>query len=168
MIKFFFISAHYRSPLNYADDRLNEAYKGLTRLYQTLNHFPSSTTALHLEWMARFDAAMNDDFNTSEALALMFDLANEINRHQDGSLCPSLQAMGNILGILQLKPQHFLQHHINAMGISEAEIKVLIEQRSVARLERNFAVADNIRQQLLAHGIELEDKPEGSIWRRVI
>ncbi|NDH09033.1 MAG: cysteine--tRNA ligase, partial [Gammaproteobacteria bacterium] len=102
VIKLFFMSAHYRSPLNYTEDRLNEAHKGLARLYQTLKNFPSSEHELNPEWMARFDIAMNDDFNTSDALALMFELANEINRSGKIDLIASLQAMGDILGILQL------------------------------------------------------------------
>ncbi|NBR07937.1 MAG: cysteinyl-tRNA synthetase [Planctomycetes bacterium] len=168
VIKLFFMSAHYRSPLNYTEDRLNEAHKGLARLYQTLKNFPSSEHELNPEWMARFDIAMNDDFNTSDALALMFELANEINRSGKIDLIASLQAMGDILGILQLDPLMFLQNNMGSEGLSEADILAFIEQRRIARINRDFATADNIRQELLAHGIELEDKPEGSSWRRVI
>lgn len=168
VIKLFFLSAHYRSPLNYTEERLNEAYRGLARLYQTLKNFSSSGQTLAPQWMTRFHAAMNDDFNTSEALAVMFELVNEINRSEDKTLVPNLKAMGDILGILQLEPLEFLQNKLGTSGISDADINAYIEKRKVARLERDFATADKIRQDLLVKGVELEDKPEGTTWRRVL
>jgi cysteinyl-tRNA synthetase len=168
VIKLFFMNAHYRSPLNYTEDRLNEAHKSLARLYQTLKNVSCIGDKLDASWISRFDAAMNDDFNTSEALAVMFELANEINRTQNGQLLPSLKAMGNILGILQLDPQSFLQNAHGDSSISDTEIQELIEERRLARINREFAVADKIRQDLLVLGVELEDKPDGTSWRRVI
>jgi len=168
VIKIFFMNAHYRSPLNYTEDRLNDAHKSLARLYQTVKNVQSLGDKLDSSWMDRFDAAMNDDFNTCEALALMFELANEINRSQNGHLLPSLKAMGNILGILQLDPQAFLQSAHRDSTLGDAEIQALIEKRRIARMNREFAVADQIRQDLLSFGIELEDKPNGTSWRRVI
>ena len=117
---------------------------------------------------ATFSAAMNDDFNTPEALAVMFELANEINRSEDNSLVPSLIAMGDLLGILQLEPLSFLQNNLGPHGILDTDIEALIEQRRVARANRDFAAADKVRQDLLGLGIELEDKTEGTSWRRVI
>ena len=168
VVKLFFLSAHYRSPLNYTEERLNEAHKSLARLYQTLKNFPYTGQELNATWIGRFDAAMNDDFNTPEALAVMFELANEINRSEDNSLVPSLVAMGDLLGILQLEPLSFLQNNLGPHGILDTDIEALIEQRRVARANRDFAAADKVRQDLLGLGIELEDKTEGTSWRRVI
>lgn len=177
VVRFFIIRAHYRSPLNYSDAHLNDARNALERLYTTLkNHAPSptdETSDADIDWKndryaQRFMAAMNDDFNTSEAVAVLFDLASEANRTGDSRCADLLKALGGILGLLQQSPQHYLQHSVQHEedGYSEATIETMIQQRLQARKEKNFAQADALRQQLAEAGIILEDGPQGTTWRR--
>lgn len=177
VIRFFIIRAHYRSPLNYSDAHLNDARNALERLYTTLkNHVPSQTdeapiTVIDWEndsYAQRFMAAMNDDFNTPEAVAVLFDLASEANRTGDSRYTSVLKALGGVLGLLQQSPQHYLQQQVQQQdsSFSAEEIESMIQQRLQARKERNFAQADALRQQLAEAGIILEDGPHGTSWRR--
>jgi len=161
VVRFFILRAHYRSPLNYSDAHLEEAKSALARLYTALKASPEAAPA---DWRgehgARFKAAMDDDFNTPEAVAVLFDLATRINAGER-ALVPQLRAFGAILGILQRSPEAFFQG-----GLDPAAIEAMIRARVDARKRRDFAEADRIRKDLLAKGVVLEDGPGGTTWRR--
>ena len=164
-IRFFVVRSHYRSPLNYSDVHLNDARNALKRLYTAL----SAVTAapVQIDWTntyaARFQAAMNDDFGTPEAVAVLFDLAGEVNRTHDAHTAGLLKALGSVLGLLQDNPQTFLQ---GGASDDEAVIQEHIAARAAAKADKNFAEADRIRNALLAQGIVLKDSPTGTTWER--
>lgn len=171
-IRYFLLSSQYRSQLNYSEANLNSAQAALERLYQTLKGIPFTETEVATEnptatsYELRFKAAMNDDFNTPEALSILFEIAHEINRvpEKASSLAKSLRCLGHLLGILEQSPEAFLQ-----AGTSDAEtatIEQLIIERKQARAEKNWQRADEIRQQLQAMQVELEDTASGTTWRR--
>ncbi|HTH94102.1 MAG TPA: cysteine--tRNA ligase [Rhodocyclaceae bacterium] len=170
VVRFFILRAHYRSPLNYSDAHLDDARGALTRLYTALkNH---SATASVVDWTEphaqKFAAAMLDDFGTSEALAVLFDLATLVNRDNDAKLAGQLRALGGVLGLLQRDAQAFLQAAPAAGdGLDNAAIETMIAARKQAKVDKNFAESDRIRKTLLDKGIVLEDKPGGfTEWRR--
>jgi len=170
VVRFFILRAHYRSPLNYSDSHLDDARGALTRLYTALkNH---SATASVVDWTEphaqKFAAAMLDDFGTSEALAVLFDLATLVNRDNDAKLAGQLRALGGVLGLLQRDAQAFLQAAPAAGdGLDNAAIETMIAARKQAKADKNFAESDRIRKTLLDKGIVLEDKPGGfTEWRR--
>lgn len=170
VVRFFILRAHYRSPLNYSDAHLDDARGALTRLYTALKSHPA--TGAEVDWneahAQKFAAAMDDDFGTSEALAVLFDLANLVNRNNDASMANQLRALGGVLGLLQRDAQAFLQAAPAAVdGLSNEAIEALILARVEAKKARNFAESDRLRDQLKAAGIVLEDKPGGlTEWRR--
>ena len=168
VVRFFILRAHYRSPLNYSDQHLDDAKGSLTRLYTALKNAPAEANAV--DWnepfAQRFKAAMDDDFNTPEAIAVLFELANEVNRSQSQETAKQLIALGNVLGLLQRDPVEFLQGGAAADGLSDTEINAQIAARVAAKKDRNFAEADRIRKELLAAGIILEDSAAGTTWRR--
>lgn len=176
VVRFFIVRAHYRSPLNYSDAHLNDARSALERLYTALKNHPSQDSeaaTVVIDWAnnvyaQRFMAAMNDDFNTPEAIAVLFDLASEANRTGDPHYASVLKALGGVLGLLQQSPQQYLQQQVQQQdnGFSAEEIESMIQQRLQARKERNFAQADALRQQLAEAGIILEDGSHGTSWRR--
>jgi cysteinyl-tRNA synthetase len=174
VIRFFMLKAHYRSPINYSDAQLEEARSGLLRLYTALSQAPEARVeALDAEnsWVKRFTAAMNDDFNTPEAIAVLFDLAGEVNRasaDEKSALANLLKSLGAVLHFLQRDPTHFLQSGIKAdNGLSPTQIEEQIAARLSAKQAKDFAKADLIRKSLLEQGIVLEDKPGGiTEWRR--
>ncbi len=162
-LRFFIARTHYRSPLNYSDVHLDDARGGLKRLYTALDLVKPAP--VELDWRdpfaARFKAAMDEDFGTPEAVAVLFELAGEVNRSKSRQLAGLLRALGAILGLLQDDPAAFLQAGAQVAG---DEIDALVAQRSAAKAARNFGEADRIRQELLARGIVLKDSPTGTTW----
>ena len=174
VVRFFILRAHYRSPLNYSDQHLDDAKGALTRLYTALKNLPSPANGAGGEGVvvwnthhaARFKSAMDDDFNTPEAVAELFDLANEVNRNQSVEAATQLKAMAGMLGLLQRDPQEFLQGDAGEGGLDDAAINAQIEARIAAKKAKNFTEADRIRKELLEAGIVLEDSAAGTTWRR--
>src|SRR5215471_15694964 len=168
VLRFFIARAHYRSPLNYSDDQLQDARHALTRLYTALKGVPVDVPSP--DWAEanalRFREAMDDDFNTPEAVAVLFDLANEANRSRSPAAASQLRALGRVLGLLERDSEDFLRAGTPG-GISEAEIAALIARRDAARAEKNYRLSDEIRAEALAKGLVLEDGPKGTTWRRV-
>lgn len=171
VIRFFILRAHYRSPLNYSDQHLKDAKSALDRLYTALKDVQAESST-DIDWgnqkAATFMAAMNDDFNTSEAIAVLFELASDINRAGSKQNAALLKALGGILGLLQQDPVDYLQNNTDTMAceFSQIEIEQLIEQRLDARKAGHYAEADSIRQRLLEAGVVLEDSAQRTTWRR--
>jgi len=170
VVRFFILRAHYRSPLNYSDAHLNDAKHALARLYTALKEVQPDAAALDMskEHAVRFAEAMNDDFNTPIAIAVLFDLANEVNKTRSPALARQLKGLAGTIGLLQRMPQEFLQAGPAEGGTySEVAIEERITARAAAKKAKNFAEADAIRAELLENGIVLEDKPGGvTEWRR--
>jgi cysteinyl-tRNA synthetase len=162
-LRFFIARAQYRSPLNYSDAHLDDARASLKRLYTALQLVPPSQVAI--DWRephaARFKSAMDEDFGTPEAMAVLFELAGEVNRSRSAEQAGLLKALGATLGLLQGEPAAFLQAGV---VIETSDIEALIAQRAAAKASKNFTEADRIRQELLARGIELKDSPVGTTW----
>ena len=168
VLRFFILRAHYRSPLNYSDAHLDDAKGALTRLYTALKSAPAAVQAVDWSgsYATRFKAAMDDDFNTPEAVAVLFDLANEVNRRPSAEAAAQLKSLAGVIGLLQREPADFLQGSASAGGLDDAGINVQIEARIAAKKAKDFAEADRIRKELLAAGIVLEDSASGTTWRR--
>ena len=172
VVRFFILRAHYRSPLNYSDQHLRDTKLALDRLYIALKD-AGPVNAIALDWnnayAQRFKIAMNDDFNTPDAIAVLFDLASDINKSGSKENAGLLKTLGGLLGLLQQNPQEYLQNTI-ATGSSDAltpdDIELLIQQRISARKEGRYSDADAIRKNLQQQGIILEDGAQGTTWRR--
>jgi cysteinyl-tRNA synthetase len=164
-IRFFVVRSHYRSPLNYSDVHLNDARGALKRLYTALHAVPAAE--VEIDWThplaARFQAAMNEDFGTPEAVAVLFELAGEVNRTHSAQAAGLLKALGGLLGLLQDNPETFLQA---GASLDEGAIQTQIAARAAAKAAKNFAEADRIRQELSALGVVLKDSPTGTTWER--
>lgn len=183
VVRFFILRAHYRSPLNYSDKHLDDANQALTRLYTALKNVAPADIAIDWQtpYAKRLKEAMDDDFNTPEAMAVLFDLANEVNREKSAELSAQLKALANVLGLLEDDPLAFLQGRLIELDINESaelsssadatikygktHIEALILERAEAKKAKNFAEADRIRHELLQQGIILEDSPAGTTWR---
>ena len=162
-VRFFVVRTHYRSALNYSDVHLADARNALKRLYTTLQLVSPTETTIDWtqDYAARFKAAMDEDFGTPEAVAVLFELASEVNKSRSAELAGLLKALGACLGLLQVQPDEFLRAGV---GVSDEEIQVLISERAQAKRDRDFARADQIRQGLLAVGVVLKDSASGTSW----
>lgn len=171
VVRYFLLSSHYRSQLNYSLDNLNSARGALERFYTALRDLPDAQAPKQSEYIDRFHAAMDDDFNTPEGLAILFEMTHKINqlklsdRQQAAELGALLKMIGGVLGILQQTPEAYLQ---GGMAEDKVEdIEKLIAERTTARSEKNWQRADEIRDQLKSMGIEIEDSANGTGWRSI-
>ncbi|PTN12682.1 cysteine--tRNA ligase [Nitrosomonas aestuarii] len=172
VVRFFILRAHYRSPLNYSDQHLKDAKLALDRLYIALKDIEVANNN-DIDWTnehaSRFMTAMNDDFNTPEAIAVLFELAGRVNKTQSVESASLLKSLGKVLGLLQQTPQFYLQNssvETSEEEISPDKIEQLIQERLEARKTGRYSEADTIRQNLFNSGIILEDGPQGTTWRR--
>jgi len=173
VIRYFILGSHYRSPLNYSDQQLDQARTGLGRLYIALRNMPSGNAPKEHSFRTRFVAAMDDDFNTPVAVSVLFDLAREVNTLKDtkpaeaARLAALLKELGGLLGILESDPEVYLQSGVTQQdGISAAEVEQLIAARKAARVAKDWKEADRLRAELDAAGIVIEDGAGGTTWRR--
>ncbi|NRH29595.1 cysteine--tRNA ligase [Pseudomonas sp. MS19] len=170
VVRYFLVSSQYRSPINYSEDSLKEAKGALERFYHALKGLPEAPAAGGDAFVARFSEAMDDDFNSPEACAVLFEMVREVNRLRDtdlqaaAGLAARLKELAGVLGVLQLEPEAFLQ--AGAEGkVDAAEVEALIAARLQARSDKNWAESDRIRDQLTAMGVVLEDGKGGTTWR---
>lgn len=176
-IRFFILSSHYRSPINFSDTALRESHTALSRLYHALKPFEVveiDETVWDGEHGQAFVRAMNDDFNTAQAMSVLFEVAGEINKavkadDMAGGLkfAVILKTLARVLNIAQTAPKAFLQAQIGDESISESEILAMIDKRKQAKADKDFALADQIRAELEEQGVALEDSRSGTSWRRV-
>jgi len=173
-LRYFILSSHYRSPLNFSDANLDNAKNAITKLYTSIRGLKSSTASTdeisqRLDYEQRFDAALDDDFNTPIAISILFEISKQINLEKEkdidfaSALSGLLVRLGGYLGILQNNPEDFLKQGVR---LSDEEIDQKIKDRNLARSEKDFVLSDQIRNELEAHGIILEDSAEGTSWRR--
>jgi len=166
VVRFFILRAHYRSPLNYSDKHLDDAKSALDRLYTALRGVETTTTKI--DWTqpeaASFQTAMNDDFGTPEAIAVLFDLANEVNKTKSSETASLLKQLAGIVGLLQRDPEEYFKG--DTASNTDMDVEALIAARNAAKKNKDYAEADRIRDTLTAAGIVLEDTPEGTIWRK--
>ncbi|OGT45221.1 MAG: cysteine--tRNA ligase [Gammaproteobacteria bacterium RIFCSPHIGHO2_12_FULL_41_20] len=171
VVRYFFISSHYRSPLQYSAELLQQAKNSLERLYTALRFLPAADIEVNTAIEIKFYAAMDDDFNTPLALSVLFELAHEIQRLREKKLATAAQCgallrkLGGILGILQTNPEEFFRSAVANVDIGK--IENLIAARQLARQQKNWAEADRIRSELLAMSVELEDTAQGTMWKYV-
>jgi len=166
-VRFFMLRTHYRSPFNYSDAGLDDARNGLRRLYTALGTV-ADVPSRDIDWehpqAARFKAAMDEDFTTPIAVAVLFDLAAEVNRSGSAEAASLLKALAGVLGLLQQSPQAYMQGGADVGGLQAPAIEALIEARTAAKKARNFAESDRIRDELAQQGIVLKDSPQGTTW----
>jgi len=172
-IRYLLTSSHYRSQIDYAEDALVEAQSALDRLYTAMDQLAlGADVSLAGPYLERFNAAMDDDFNTREAIAVLFDMAREVNRLKRDAdagaakLASQMRGLGNILGLLEMDPQSYLKGEAGEGDLSDAAIDALVAQRNEAKTNRDFALSDQIRDQLKDAGVVLEDSKEGVRWKR--
>ena len=177
-VRCFMLSSHYRSPLNYSEDHLRQADASVRRLYTALRGLDGSPTEPDPiepdgDWLARFRAAMDDDFNTPEAISVLFDLAHEVNRarapepDRARALAGTLRALGAVLGLLGADADAWLRGASTGGSPDDGEIEAMIAKRAEARARKDWGEADRLRDELAAAGIILEDGAQGTAWRRV-
>ena len=169
-VRYFLLSGHYRSQLNYTEDNLKQAKAALERLYTALRGVEANldVNLSDIAQVAKFKAAMDDDFNTPEALSVLFELAKELNKEEDpakaADIAGVLVKLGEVLGVLQSKPEDFLQGEQDDDEV--AQIEALIAKRNQARADKDWGAADEARDALTAMGIVLEDGANGTTWRK--
>lgn len=180
VIRYFIVSSHYRSPVNFSDVALKEAKTALTRFYHAFKAYEqvygqNDSTQKDEQFIERFNIAMRDDFNTPEAIAVLFELNRELNRavkeqqaEQAAIYYVTLRHLTQILGLVQHDVDEFLKSDIGqeVLGLSDDEIQAMIQQRADAKKAKDFSGADAIRQALLDQGVVLEDTRQGTLWRR--
>lgn len=177
VIRFFVLSSHYRSEINYSTESLDEAKRSLDRFYHALRGVESKAAPeqAESERLLQFAEAMNDDFNTRQALTLMGGAVDELNQAKiagdaqgAAQLVAQLREMGLVLGLLALPAEQYLKDvRGDSPGVPAEEVEALIEERQQAKLQKNYQRADEIREQLASQGIQLDDSREGTSWRRV-
>ena len=164
VVRYFLLSSHYRSPLNYTEAQLGIAHKSLMRLYAALDvECEAGDEGIDDAWVKQFNDVMSDDFNTPEALSVLFKLAHAINKTPTLALKLTLMHLGGVLGLLKMNPKDFLQ--ASRDNVDAVYVEEMIQRRKQARLDKNWALADELRDTLLAEGIDLLDGPEGTTWR---
>ena len=172
VVRFFILRAHYRSPLNYSTAHLKDADIALSKLYSSLRKMTvlPDQSVPSIDWERPFPRAflqaMNDDFNTPRAIAVLFEMSSHLNIHFDEILASELVALGSVLGLLQQDPVAFFQKTNSESSLTEEQILQTIEERIAAKKNKNFKMADAIREKLFSEGIILEDTPTGTQWRR--
>ncbi len=172
VLRLFLISSHYRSPLNYSDESIEEAKSSLDRLYNSIEDLEYlSKESVKSEYSDKFHNAMQDDFNTPSAISVLFEIARQVNSlkkdneiEEATKLASELYDLSSILGLLQQDPNDYFRDGIN---ISESQIQSLIDKRNKARAEKDFTLSDKIRDDLLEMGIALEDRNNETVWRKV-
>lgn len=168
VIRYFLLASHYRSPVNYSEENLDVAKASVGRLYSALELVPAEEAEpAESKLEADFMAAMNDDFNTPQAMAVLFELAKEVNKQKLPGLAALLKKLANQLGLLEQAPESFFKSQPSDSDLTEEMIESLITERTEARKNKDFARSDEIRDQLLAQGIELLDSSEGTSWRKI-
>jgi|TARA_B110000977_G_scaffold163224_1_gene209047 cysteinyl-tRNA synthetase len=174
IVRYLLTASHYRSQIDYAEDALVEAQRALDRLYTAMDQLELQYVSLEGPYLDRFNSAMDDDFNTREAISVLFEMAREVNRlkrdtdPQAAVLASQMRGLGNILGLLELDPQAYLRGEAGEGDLADANVDALVVQRQQAKLDRNFALSDQIRDQLKVAGIVLEDSKEGTVWKREV
>ena len=172
IVRYLLTASHYRSQIDYAEDALVEAQRALDRLYTAMDQLELQDVSLEGPYLDRFNSAMDDDFNTREAISVLFEMAREVNRlkrdtdPQAAVLASQMRGLGNILGLLELDPKAYLKGEAGEGDLADANVEALVVQRQQAKLDRNFALSDQIRDQLKVAGIVLEDSKEGTGWKR--
>ncbi|MEL0613233.1 cysteine--tRNA ligase [Marinomonas arenicola] len=172
VVRYLMVSSQYRSAIDYSDQSLNEAKVALERLYTALRGQAASAEYVPTEFTERFETAMKDDFNTAVAVSVLFELVRELNKAKTDNvaqaklLAAELLALADLLGLLKQDPEYFLQNSTVSEGLDEAGIQALIDERTQARKDKNFARSDEIRDELADQGIELLDSREGTSWTR--
>ena len=167
VIRYFLLASHYRSPVNYTEENLEVAKASVGRLYSALEGEEIGSPAENTDFEAEFMAVMNDDFNTPKAMAVLFELAKEVNKTHSPELAGLLVKLANQIGLLEADVDVFFKSQPSESELDEAQIEVLIEERKQARANKDFARSDEIRDELKAQGVELLDSAEGTSWRRI-
>lgn len=169
VVRYFLLSSHYRSPVNYSKDNLDNAKASVGRLYSAIEGMDLNADAAIPEnssYQQEFMEVMDDDFNTPKAMAVLFELAKEVNKTQDSGLAKLLVKLANQIGLLEINADEFFKSQPSDSELSDDGIQALIEERKIARAEKNFARSDEIRDQLAEQGVELLDSAQGTSWRR--
>ncbi|MPQ75781.1 cysteine--tRNA ligase [Hydrogenovibrio sp. JE_KL2] len=170
VIRYFLLASHYRSPVNYSEDNLEVAKSSVSRLYSALESFtPDQLSAAEAgtNYEVEFNDAMNDDFNTPQAMAVLFELAKEVNKTKSETLGGLLKKLANQIGLLEQDANVFFKSQPSQSDLTDDAIQSLIDERAEVRKNKDFARSDQIRDELLAQGIELLDSPQGTTWRKV-
>lgn len=164
VVRFFLLSSQYRGHINYSDAGLEQAAESLTRIYRALRSAPNAEPGGH--WVQRFDQAMQDDFNTPGALSLVFEAVRKLNTDQDPQAAAFILHAGRVMNLFQQSPDAFSARPVAESGLTDQEIQAQVEARAQAKRDKDFALADQIRQTLAEQGVEIEDSREGTRWTR--